>query len=245
METQPFRILLYNIGYCTELDGSFTDYFLHFYRYFYTPRRILREVARGLNSLVDRVQPDLCCFAEIHRGRRSAPRLHSLTFHAIDNKYGRKSWLRHLPFFRNNCNGIFSQRPVSYRKSYFKNGTKKLMYEVKLENGTCLLFAHFSLRAATRRKQFVELKEIVAKHDDVILCGDFNTLSHPEELQKFARGSGLKIINPQSEATYPAIHPTKDIDLFLCSKHIHLRALHVLHEVKLSDHLPVLLEMEL
>jgi hypothetical protein len=65
--SQRFRILLYNVGYATALDGSLRSYLLHFYRYIYTPRYIIRRVRQMIYSILQEQQPDVCCFVEIHR----------------------------------------------------------------------------------------------------------------------------------------------------------------------------------
>lgn len=245
MPVQTLRILLFNVGYCTEIDGSLKSYLKSSYRYLYNPKKITTNAYAGLHNLIAEQNPDLCFFAEVRPNVQKMTQSASYSFSMVDNKYGRHSILSVLPFFRKNCNGVLSKTAITHRKRYFKNGTKKLIYELTLEDGTVLLFAHFSLMAHTRKKQFKELEDIIGNRKNVVLCGDFNTLSHPDELLKFAKRAGLRIVNPKWEATYPTAHPKKDLDLFLCSRTIRLRTIHVLHDVRLSDHLPVVLEMKI
>lgn len=245
LEAELMRILLYNVGYCTELNGSWFDYLLRSYRYLYTPRRIKRSAVQSLARMVEAHKPDVCCFVEIHKNMKDLPHFSAYAEYDIDSKYGLRSLLRLLPFFRKNCNGFFSRKALPFRKHYLKNGTKKLIYEIDLGNDTKLLFAHMSLRAKTRRKQFENLKKFVEKNKRVILCGDFNTFRREDDLEQFARDCNLQIMTPKTHGTFPARKPRRAIDLFLCSAAIDMRKIEVLNHVKASDHLPVMLEMKL
>ena len=245
MSTQKFRILLFNVGYATALDGSLRNYLLRFYRYLYTPRRIIRQVRQAIFLLLKKVQPDVCCFVEIHRKTGSVPHPHVYTSHDMANKYGLHSVLRRLPFFRDNCNGFFAKGACSFQKMYFKNGTKKLIYEIKLREDVSLLLVHFSLERRVRRLQVAELHDIIKARKNVILCGDFNIFKGRSELEELAEECDLRIVNSPSDVTFPAVNPTKSLDLFLCPKHIKNAHATVLKGVHASDHLPVLLELEM
>jgi hypothetical protein len=241
MATKPYRVLLYNIGYGTGLTGSMRDYFLRFYRYIYTPRAIIRKVRQSIYMLMNRVQPDLCCFVEVHRRHGFVPHPHAFRSH-IDNKYGRFSILRFLPFFRDNCNGFFCHGQLKFQKRYFRHGTKKLIYDIDLGHGIGLLLVHFSLKPATRQKQCEDLKEILWGRPNTIVCGDFNTFRGTTELQQLAEECGLRIVNA-AQPTFPATKPEKALDLFLCPKNFTMAKATVFTDVKVSDHLPVMLEV--
>lgn len=239
---QPYRVLLYNIGYGTGLTGSMSDYFLRFYRYLYTPRTIIRKVRQSIYTLLNKVQPDVCCFVEVHGRYGFVPHPHAYRSQ-VDNKYGRWSMLRWLPFFRDNCNGFYSHSPLKFQKRYFRHGTKKLIYDIDLGHGMSLLLVHFSLNASTRAKQCDEIKEILWGRPNTIVCGDFNTFRGTSELQKLADECGLRIVNA-SQPTFPANHPRRALDLFLCPKTIRSAKAKVFSDVQVSDHLPVMLEVE-
>jgi hypothetical protein len=245
MPAQKFRILLFNVGYATALDGSLRNYFLRFYRYLYTPRTIIRKVRQAIYHLMEREKPDVCCFVEIHRKIGCVPHPHIYTCSDIDNKYGLHSILRRLPFFRDNCNGFFAKGDLAFEKYYFKNGTKKLIYEIRLRDDVSLFLAHFSLERKVRQKQFVELREIIKSCKNAILCGDFNIFDGRAEVEALAEACEMRIVNSPTESTFPAFHPSKTLDLFLCPKNIRFAEAKVLKGIHASDHLPVLLEMEL
>lgn len=235
------RILLYNVGYGTGLNGSLKSYLLQGYRYLYTPRRIIRQVRQSLYNLLSREKPDLCCFVEVHRKHGFIPHPKSYHFHA-DVKYGRRSPLRFLPFFRDNCNAFCAEKPLHFHRQYFKSGTKKLIFEISLPNDIKLLMVHFALRESTRRKQCQELKAIINGRKNIIVCGDFNVFKGARELHDLAESCGLKIVNSHSH-TFPAFKPKNALDLFLCPKDMEGVTARVLSDVQVSDHLPVLLEV--
>lgn len=245
MATDSLKILLYNVGYCTELDGSLKDYFFRSYRYLYTPRRVQSRAVHSLIRLVETHNPDVCCFVEIHRNLGRLPSFQAFAEYDVENKYGIRSWLRRMPFFRKNCNGFFAQNELAFRKHWFKNGAKKLIYEIDLKNDTTLFFAHMSLRASVRKKQYQELKKWVQRKKRVILCGDFNTFRNEDDLEAFAADCGLNIVTPPNAATFPRKQPNHTIDLFLCSPSIQIKEVQVLEHAQASDHLPVLVEMTL
>lgn len=238
---RPYRILLYNLGYATGLDGSTMDYILRWYRYLFTPQIIIEKIRRSIYELLHREQPDICCFVEIHKHHGFVPHPRAFFSH-IDNKYGLRSILRWIPFFRDNCNGFFSHRPLHFRKRYFENGTKKLIYEIDLGNNMTLFLAHFALSAAVRKKQTEELKRLLAHRTNIILCGDFNVFNGTRELASLAEACDLHIVDPSP--SFPTIRPRKALDLFLCSNNLQNVSAHVLRDVHMSDHLPVMLEVE-
>jgi exonuclease III len=235
------RILLYNVGYGTGLDGSVKNYLLRFYRYFYTPRWIIRQVRQSLYNLLNREHPDVCCFIEVHRKHGFIPHPHSYHFHA-DVKYGQKSILRRMPFFRDNCNAFCSRQPLKFEKKYFRNGTKKLIFDITLPGNLHLLVVHFSLRERTRRKQCKELQAMIADHSNVIICGDFNVFRGTRELKNLAESCGLRFINAH-HATFPTACPRKTLDMFLCPASMESVTAKVFNDIRVSDHLPVMLEV--
>jgi hypothetical protein len=236
------RILLYNVGYETGIDGSRRSYLLRFYRYLRTPQRIMRKVRHSIYQLLNSYKPDLCCFVEI-RSKRGAlhPRFYAYSDAAV--KYGPRSILRRLPMFRDNCNGFLSHKPFTYRKLYFKSGTKKLIYEIQLTPDLRVLLVHLSLRQRTRRKQFQELAKIVDEGCPAIICGDFNVFKGAGEVAELAKKCALRVVNGATEMTFPAAKPKRTLDLFLCPESVTDAKVTVLEHMKVSDHLPVLLEI--
>jgi endonuclease/exonuclease/phosphatase family metal-dependent hydrolase len=101
------------------------------------------------------------------------------------------------------------------------------------------------LEKRVRAKQCEELKEIVQSRENAIVCGDFNIFKGTGELESLAQDCGLRIVNTPGEATFPAVNPKRALDLFLCPEHVQFAEVKVLSDCKGSDHLPVMLELEL
>lgn len=240
---EPLRILFYNVGYATGIRGSLWEYFVRFYRYLWTPRKIAQRVRHAIYHLLQTVRPDVCCMVEVHRKRGflSSPRFYH--WGDTDVKYGLSSILRYLPFFWNNCNGFLSRHSYTYSKRYFRSGTKKLIYDIQIAPEISLLFAHFSLEQSVRAFQCREIAEVILEKKQVILCGDFNIFQGAGELHSLAHQCDLEIINAHGSPTFPAVCPTKTLDLFLCSRSLHTISATVLASVQASDHLPILLEV--
>jgi endonuclease/exonuclease/phosphatase family metal-dependent hydrolase len=234
------RILLLNLGYGTGLDGSLQSYLLSGWRYLWTPRRVLRSIDEGFRDLLSRVRPDICCLLEMHHDPELLSAVAAYRCRHVDTKYGKRSILQRLPFFRDNCNGVFSAERIACHIRFFRSGMKRLLYDLSLGDGLSLLVAHFSLHRSVRERQFQELAEVIADRKRVIVCGDFNDFGGRRELTPLLRSCNLRIVNA-SQPTFPACKPKRSLDLFLCSKDIDSVEAKVLSDVHLSDHLPVLL----
>jgi len=243
MKPRRLKILLFNVGYGTELDGSLWEYLLHFYRYLYTPRRIITQVRRRIARLLSETTPDLCCFIEVHPNMPMLPHVRAYTYENFANKYGLHSILRFLPFFRNNSNGFLARTPLRSKKRYLKHGTKKMLYDIELTPNASLLLAHLSLNAHVRRQQMDDLIVILKKHPRTIVCGDFNAFGGMQEVERLVQECHLTVANAPNEATFPAVHPKKTIDLVLYPSSMHIHDIRVLKNVHVSDHLPVLVDV--
>ncbi|MBW3001667.1 endonuclease/exonuclease/phosphatase family protein [Candidatus Woesearchaeota archaeon] len=233
------KILLFNMGYGLGLDGSKKDYALKWYRYLHCPNSVKENVLKGIKQLIKSKNPDLCCLIEIE-GAHADYFNKDQPYYDITNKYGSKSVLSRLPAFRTKSNAVFSKKKLPIKRHYFKNGTKKLIYEVSLPKGITLLMTHFSLAKNTRKKQFAEIMKLIK--DKTILCGDFNIFAGLQEIEPLLKKANLKIIN--KTGTFPAHNPKKALDLFLCTKNIKVKSCKTINK-KLSDHLPVLLEINI
>ncbi len=244
MEQKPtFKVLLWNIGYSTGLRGSIPGYLFGFTRYLYTPRSVRKKVRHSIRSLLEREKPDLCCLLELRKARGILPRIKTYPFRTADNQYGLGSWLRSLPLFRTCADGLLSLRKLPFVEHFFRHGTKKLVYDIGIGNGLRILLVHFSLNRHVRAKQCDELREMVGRRGDTIICGDFNDFRGTEELSGLVEACDLQIAGPKRDLTYPSIRPRKPFDLFLCPKGLTAEAT-AFPDVLTSDHLPVMLTLK-
>jgi len=230
------------MGYGLGLDGSTKDYALKWYRYLHCPNNIKEKVLKGVKSLIKSKKPDICCLIEIE-GPHADYFSKDCRYFDITNKYGPKSTLSKLPNFRKKSNAIFSRKKYKIKRRFLKNGTKKLLYEISLPKDVTLFMTHFSLSRNTRKKQFTEIKKLIKSQKKVIVCGDFNIFNGFKELEPLLSNTGLNIVGKNNK-TFPACNPKKALDLFLCSKKIKIKSCKVINK-KLSDHLPVMLEIEI
>lgn len=241
---KQYKILLSNVGYCTGLNGSYLNYILRCHRYFYRPQKAEKQVLKTLKKIIDQEHPDLCCLIEIEDVHAKALKNSTYQYVEFDNKYGQKSLLRKLPIFSKKGNGYLAKENYSCEKHFFKNGTKKIIYEIKLDSKISVFMAHFSLNAKTRAKQFKEMKQLVKDTPDVIICGDFNIFGGFRELKPLLEDKRLRIVNTKNDKTFPAHCPKKVLDIFIVSKNIKVNRFNVLQD-QFSDHLPVILEFKI
>lgn len=234
---KPFKILLFNIGYCLGLDGSFWKYALHFYRYFFCSKKIKHRILNELALLIKKTNPDLCCLTEVDK--RSKITNHLYPFHDMAIKYGKKSIIPSIPFFKGKCNGFLSKKNILFQKHYLARGGKKLVYELFLPDNLSVFLVHLSLSSKMRKKQFEELGRLV-HNKKVIVCGDFNIWKGIKELDDFLLTHNLKMMG---YPTFPSHRPKKILDVFIYSRGLDVKKMTVLKDVRISDHLPVLLEI--
>ena len=174
-----YRIFFSNIGYAKAFDGGLKSHLLHAYRHVYCPPAVQYQALHQLKTLIDRDKPDLCCLLEIDSGSFYSSYINQISrlidenypFHDIADKYG--NLLRKLPLHKGKSNAFMARKKVPFERRYFASGSKRLVYRVQIEK-IVLYFAHFSLRASTRQKQFKQVHEWMnAESGEVILLGDF------------------------------------------------------------------------
>lgn len=249
---KKFKILLLNLEYCLDVKASVFGIAARGYRYLFCPKKTQKRTLNHLNRLIHKIQPDLCCFVEIDRGSRISNRINQINkltngsyhFHSIENKYKPKGLLRRLPFFCSQCNGFLAKKDLPHKTFFLKKGLKKLVYQIQINSDTALFLVHFSLSKKIRKAQLLELEKLLPNAQKLILCGDFNIFRGMKEINWFIEKNNLKVINPASQKTFPSHKPKKNLDLFLASKNLNIAGFNVLSNVKISDHLPVLMEIK-
>ena len=239
------KILLLNMEYAMGLTGKIREYFVH-------PLRVLREskdvqmkTLDKIKGMIHREQPDVCClkkkkkgsFWDHHINQLQYLRDKSYKYGSIHNKYGPRSKLRTNPFFEGRSNGFISKVHHTHRVHYFKEGTKKLIYDIALQDKLKLQIAHFSLNKKVRAEQ---IEELAQTKGPVILCGDFNIMKGVKEVEPLLQ-AGFTLANNPTDYTFPSYKPKKLLDLFML-KGIQKKKCYVLPD-KVSDHRAVILEI--
>jgi len=229
-----------NFAYLTGYDGTIKDYLFKSFNYLGL-RKEKKELIKRFNEMVKKEKPDLILLIELKRRQIHYFLNKEYRFYDVESKYGKKSWLRKIPLIKNNCNAFISNRKIEFERHFLTNGTKKLIYEVKLPNNIRVIMTHFSLNRIVRERQFNEIVELTKEDEHLVVCGDFNIFSGDEEIKELNEKRKLKIL-PNSP-TLPSFKPSKKLDLFLCSRKLDVKA-RVLSNVRISDHLPVVLEIK-
>jgi len=240
MSEKKFKILLFNIWYCTWINWALSQYFFKFYKYAYINKRSINVVIDKFKSIIEEEKPDLICLIEINKWVYFKHLLNDdYSFFDIETKYGKKSFLRRTPFFRKKSSAFVSNSDLEFKKHYLKYWVKKLFYEIILPWNISFVFWHFSLNKRTRNKQFNEISNINFKNKNIILWWDFNIFKWLWEIKHICNKMNLDIVS--SKATFPSIKPKYMLDLFLTSKNI--ESDYKIIKTNISDHLPVILEI--
>ncbi|OIB55932.1 endonuclease/exonuclease/phosphatase family protein [Natrialba sp. SSL1] len=224
-----------------------------------------RQAFEQLVSLIERERPDVVSLLEIDRGShrtitdgqfqtlRDSLRRRGLSYGGeIANKYGDSGLVQSLPFFGQLGNGVLSRadRNPTIVPHYLSVGRKRLVLEIEAAADVVLFMVHLSLGARSRARQLSELAALIRDRADgrqVVVTGDFNTFAATEELREFTQRTALELQVPGE--TVPArpfddwLVSSRQLDLFCCSPSLDVARCDVL-DVQLSDHRPVVLELD-
>ena len=141
-----FRIFFSNIGYAKGINGCLQHHLLYSYRHLYCPPDTQKKIFNQINSLIEKTDPDLCCFVEIEQGMLEKIKYneHNILlsgeykYFDLDNKYGPNSWLRNLPWTKVKSNAFISKTNLIYEKIFFEFGIKRLVYKICLGKNVTL-----------------------------------------------------------------------------------------------------------
>lgn len=245
-------IMFSNLGYAKGINGTLWQHLSGFHRHFYCRVPLQVTVLSQLKSIIDLMQPDLCCFVEIDRGSIHTGGLNqiqnlvdeSYSFYDVADKYGPKNHVGRLPLHTGKSNGFLSKHPLSFERLYFTSGSKRLLYKIVLTDMTHVYFAHFSLQRKIRAQQFSELNAMIKNTSHpVIILADFNIFTGFSELDILLNGTDIAILNNENEPTFTFASRRLALDLCVCSKSLLSDiALRIIPQ-PFSDHAALLLEI--
>ncbi|HEY1096413.1 MAG TPA: endonuclease/exonuclease/phosphatase family protein [Alphaproteobacteria bacterium] len=246
------RILFSNIGYARGIDGTLWQHICRVSRHFYCGRTVQEDVLAQLKDIIAGEQPDIVCFVEIDQGSRASAGFNQFQ-HMIDdqyilsdafNKYGEGKALKAMPFHSGKSNGFVSKQIVPFERLYLQHGGKKLVYKLTLPDNITLFFAHFSLQASVRIKQFSQMNEWVrACEGPVMILADFNIFQGFRELQPLLSGTDLAVVNDEHEHTFFFHRRAIALDLCLCSEYLLDKAKLKIIKQPFSDHAALLVDI--
>ncbi|MCK4388636.1 MAG: endonuclease/exonuclease/phosphatase family protein [Desulfobacterales bacterium] len=242
------RFLLYNIRYGAGIG-----------RRFHLPvpySGYLKHTNGNLNKIVDfikSVNPDIIGLIEVDSGSFRSEKSNQAEaiaremkyYYIYQSKYSTTSMAQKIPVMNKQGNAILTGREIKSRKfHYFREGVKRLVMELELEEFTIFL-VHLSLKFRHRHYQLQELHLMVKDvKKPFIVAGDFNALRGDRELQLFLAATGLKNANGQGEPSHPSRSPRRQLDYIFCSPGIRATGFQAL-PVRLSDHMPLICDFEI
>jgi endonuclease/exonuclease/phosphatase family metal-dependent hydrolase len=109
--------------------------------------------------------------------------------------------------------------------------------------GLHIYIAHLSLTPRARRTQLEYLSTIIGEHPHVVLMGDLNCTPESGELKPLFRRGHL-VAPKRAPHTFPSWQPERAIDHILVSRALTPVRLEA-PEIRVSDHLPLALELDL
>ncbi|MDD4025397.1 MAG: endonuclease/exonuclease/phosphatase family protein [Kiritimatiellae bacterium] len=238
------RLLLHNIQYAT---GRL--------RRFAWVETLTRSTAHfpNITRFVRNIDPDIIGLVEVDSGSYRARRKNQANelaralkyYHLTRIKYPESGIGRHVPVLNKQANAVLARGDILRHTFHdFASGFKSLAIEVELENITFFL-VHLALGIRTRHRQLLELHDLIkSSSKPVIAAGDFNTLSGVWEMRMFLRATGLKSANAKHSPTFPSWAPCRELD-FICHDPAIKPVRFKIPRVRLSDHLPLVLDFEL
>lgn len=247
-----FKVLFSNLGYARGIDGTLAQHLRRWHRHIYTGVSQQQETLAQFKEIIATEQPDICCLVEVDSGSWNAGHFNQVnylldddyTVHDIAGKYGEDSLLAQMPFFAGKCNAFLSRLDLPRRKLYFKNGSKRLIYAVDLPGGAQLFFAHFSLQATVRARQFNEIRALIGDcGKEAVILADFNILRGFSELAPLLLGTDLCVLNDESEHTFMFGNRRLTLDLCIASATLAPKMRLRVIPQPFSDHAALLLEM--
>ncbi len=244
-----YRIVVYNIAYGTGSPANSSANIFNIIRYIMPTRHNFNKISRFLNS----TKADIIGLTEVDTGSFRMSMINQAekiskymnNYHHTTTKYGENIPSKIIPILRKQGNAVLT-KDVNAKSiyHYFPGGFKKLIIEVDMGN-FCFFLLHLALSQKARKFQLEHMSNLLStKKVPVIIGGDFNTFRGAAEIEDIQKT--LNLINPNlnHESTYPSWGPKHQLDFILCSKEIKIKNFEI-PKIKLSDHMPVILDFEI
>ncbi len=242
------RLLLYNIRYAAGIG-----------RQFHLPvpySGYLKNTNGNLKKIVDFIRPihpDIIGLIEVDAGsfrsgksNQAKAIARELKYsHVYQSKYSNKSVAQKVPVLNKQGNAILTNREILSQKfHYFRNGIKRLVIEIELENFSIFL-VHLSIKFRHRQYQLQDLHALLKDvNKPVIVAGDFNVLWGDRELQLFLAATNLQNANSNGQPSHPSRAPRRQLDYIFHSPEIRVTHFKI-PRVKFSDHAPLICDFDL
>ncbi len=239
------RILISNLGYARNIDGTVLAHLLHSYRHFRTPLSLQKASLDAYKKIIEDTKPDLCCMIEVDTGSPTSGGFDQFEYLAhsdyplrdVVNKYATNSRLSEFWMTRGKSNGFMANRPYDFKRIYLSLGSKRLIYRIVLEEGLVLFFTHLSLKKEVRLQQIKELRKLADNEEgDVLIAGDFNILAGLSELEAFTGDGRYQLLNDSAQGTFTLFGRHYLLDICLATCNVAARTSLAIIDQPFSDH---------
>ena len=247
------RILVSNLGYARDIDGTVLSHLRHSYRHFRTPVALQKASLDAYKKIIEETKPDLCCLIEIDTGSSTSGGFNQFEYLAhpdypmrdVLSKYAVNSRLSGARLTRGKSNGFMASRPYGFERHYLSRGSKRLIYRIVLEDGLVLFFTHLSLKEKIRLQQIKELRALADKEEgDVLIAGDFNIFAGLRELEMFTGDGRYQLLNDAAHGTFTLFGKHYLLDICLASSNAVPRTSLTIIDQPFSDHDALLITVE-
>lgn len=227
--------------------SRYRDYLTQAWRYVLPHRATHANLAR-IAALASRY--DIVALQEADAGSLRTARLNQVAH--LAERGGFPYWhagvTRDLRPFAQHCLGCLSRWPLETVKYHALPGwlPGRGALEVEIRPEKCeplrLIIVHLALGRRTRVQQLKFVTSLIRDRTDTVVLGDLNC--DPAELAAHdgVRAAGLRGVHNQH--TFPSWRPTRALDHILVTPTVEVIDATVLEE-RLSDHLPVAVEVRL
>ena len=235
----------------------------------FTSARKLRLNLRGIAALLERHAPDIVALQEVDECSRWAGnfdhldylRIHARFKEAVFGINNRRKGLLNLCY----GNALLSRHPILHAETVVFGqrslGEKGFLFaEIDLGGGCVVPVVNLHLHFSSRAQRLGQIDRLLAWLRDQhrlraskwsvmpIVCGDFNTPSTGDDatasLLSHLLDYGDYGLHPHLTPTYPSPLPQRALDFIFLPAGCRLTSCHVLKTL-LSDHRPVMVEMEI
>lgn len=247
-----YKILLSNLGYLRDVDGTAASHLAKSWRHVYCPLSVQYRSLAALRTIISEHNPDLICLLEIDTGSLTSGGLnqfallsHDYPCHDVASKYDANSYLQRWSVTKGKSSAFLAKACHAFERIYFTSGTKRLVYRVEVSDSLAVFFTHLSLKEAVRRQQLRELKVLIEREArDVVVLGDFNILAGLGELDELTDGGRIRLMNDPTASTFQLFKKRYLLDVCLMSQNIGKNARVSVIPQSFSDHDAILAVVE-
>ena len=244
------RIVVLNMAYATGAPRNLSHSIFNIFRYLMPTTVHLNKICRFLNSLhadaIGLLEVDVGSYRSSKKSQAARIGKHINNCYYVSTKYGDRITGKIIPILKHQGNAILTKAPNSNGVyHYMPSGYKKLVIELVHEKYRFFLL-HLSISKRVRKIQLAHIANLLAANEQkpVIIAGDFNTFGGEQEVELIKEQLGLINPNFENKPTFPSWKPKYQLDFVLCSKQIKIKNFEI-PNVKLSDHLPIILDFEI